>query len=44
MAGCKTTLLLGLNERHSEDLYNTVDVIRDGKLLGTYSKNYLLHS
>jgi len=44
VAGYKATLLLGLNERRGEDLYNTVVVIRDGKLLGTYSKNYLVYS
>ena len=39
----KATLLLGLNERRGEDLYNTVVVIERGRLVGKYSKNYLVH-
>lgn len=35
------TLLLGLNERRGEDLYNTVVAIEGGKLIGRYSKNYV---
>jgi len=37
------TLLLGLNERRGPDLYNTVVVLEHGKLVGRYSKNYLVH-
>ncbi len=37
-----TTLLLGLNERRGEDLYNTVVVIERGELVGRYSKNFLV--
>jgi len=39
----KATLLLGLNERRGVDLYNTVVVIERGKLIGKYSKNYLVY-
>ncbi len=34
------TLLLGLNERRGEDVFNTVAVIEKGQLVGTYSKTY----
>lgn len=34
------TLLLGLNERRGESVFNTVVVIERGKLTGTYSKTY----
>lgn len=34
------TLLLGLNERRGEDIYNTVVVLERGQLVGTYSKTY----
>lgn len=34
------TLLLGLNERRGERVFNTVAVIERGKLAGTYSKTY----
>ena len=43
VAGFRATLLLGLNERRGEDLYNTVVVIEGGRLVGRYSKNYLVH-
>ena len=36
------TLLLGLNERRGEDLYNTVVVVEHGQCVGKYSKNYLV--
>lgn len=36
--GC--TLLLGLNERRGEDVFNTVAVIERGRLVGAYSKTY----
>ena len=42
VSGFKPTLLLGLNERRGDDLYNTQVVIENGKLLGRYSKNYLV--
>ena len=38
----RPTLLLGLNEIRGDDLYNTVAVIERGKLLGRYSKNFLV--
>jgi predicted amidohydrolase len=34
------TLLLGLNERRGDDVFNTVAVIEQGRLVGTYSKTY----
>lgn len=34
------TLLLGLNERQGDRVFNTVAAIERGKLLGTYSKTY----
>ena len=34
------TLLLGLNERRSDHVFNTVAVIERGQLRGTYSKTY----
>ncbi len=37
-----TTLILGLNELRDGKLFNTMVVIREGKLLGRYSKNYLV--
>ncbi len=43
LAGFKATCLLGLNERRGDDLYNTVVVIEAGRLVGKYSKNYLVH-
>lgn len=43
LAGFKATCLLGLNERRGDDLYNTVVVIEQGRLVGKYSKNYLVH-
>lgn len=36
------TLLLGLNECRGDRLFNTVAVIENGELIGTYSKNYLV--
>lgn len=36
------TILLGLNEFRDGRLYNTVAVVERGKLLGRYSKNYLV--
>ncbi|MBS0263730.1 MAG: carbon-nitrogen hydrolase family protein [Planctomycetes bacterium] len=36
----KCTLLLGLDERRDGNVYNTVAVISQGQLLGTYSKTY----
>jgi len=42
VAGYSPTLLLGLNERRGEALYNTQVVIENGRLLGRYSKNYLV--
>lgn len=35
-----TTLLLGLNEREGDKIYNTVVVIEQGKYLGKYRKAY----
>ncbi len=35
------TLLLGLNERRGDELYNTVAVIERGELIGKYSKNFV---
>ncbi len=43
LAGYKATCLLGLNERRGDDLYNTVVVIEAGRLVGKYSKNYLVY-
>lgn len=37
-----TTLLVGLNELRGEKLYNTVAVIERGRLVGRYSKNFLV--
>jgi predicted amidohydrolase len=37
------TLLLGLNELRDGVLYNTQVVIHEGRLLGRYSKNYLVY-
>jgi predicted amidohydrolase len=34
------TLLLGLNQRHSGNVLNTIVVIERGRLVGTYSKTY----
>lgn len=34
------TLLLGLNERRGERVFNSVAVIERGRLIGTYSKTY----
>lgn len=36
----KCMLLLGLNERRGTDIFNTVAVIDEGRLIGTYSKTY----
>jgi len=36
----KTTLLLGLNEKQGDKIYNTVVVIGNGKHLGQYRKAY----
>ena len=36
----QTTLLLGLNERHGDHLYNTTVVIENGTCLGFYRKAY----
>ena len=36
----KTTLLLGINERKGDEIYNTVVVIEKGKHLGQYRKAY----
>ncbi len=41
--GYHATLLLGLNERRNSELYNTVVVIERGRLVGKYSKNYLVY-
>jgi predicted amidohydrolase len=38
----ETTLLLGLNERRGDKLFNTVVVIESGRLVGKYSKNFLV--
>ena len=38
------TLILGLNERRGEELYNTSVVIEQGRLLGKYSKSYLVRN
>ncbi len=43
LAAFKATCLLGVNERHGDDLYNTVVVIEAGKLIGKYAKNYLVY-
>jgi len=43
VSGYNATLLLGLNERRGDDLYNTVVVIERGRLLGRYSKNYVVY-
>lgn len=39
----RATLLLGLNERRGDALYNTVAVIERGRLVGRYAKNYLVY-
>ena len=44
LAGYRATIILGLNELRGDDLYNTAVVIHDGKLLGRYSKNYLVYN
>ena len=36
----RTTLLLGLNEKHNDELFNTVVVIENGHCLGKYRKAY----
>lgn len=36
----ETTLLLGLNERHQDEIFNTVVVIEKGKHIGRYRKAY----
>jgi len=36
------TLILGLNELRGDTLYNTAVVVERGRLLGRYSKNYLV--
>ncbi|NCO41408.1 MAG: carbon-nitrogen hydrolase family protein [Armatimonadetes bacterium CG_4_10_14_3_um_filter_66_18] len=41
--GYSPTLILGLNELRGDKLYNTAVVIERGKLLGRYSKNYLVY-
>jgi len=38
----KPTLLLGLNELRNGELFNTVVVIEQGKVVGRYSKNFLV--
>jgi predicted amidohydrolase len=43
VAEYRATLLLGLNERRGDDLFNTQVVIERGQLVGRYSKNYLVH-
>ena len=43
VAPFRATLLLGLNERRGDDLYNTVVVIENGRLVGKYSKSYLVY-
>lgn len=43
VAPFRATLLLGLNERRGDDLYNTVVAIEGGRLVGRYSKNYLVY-
>ncbi len=36
----ETTLILGMNERSNQSLFNTVAVIENGKLIGRYRKSY----
>jgi len=43
LSGYAPTIVLGLNELRGDDLYNTAVVIERGKLLGRYSKNYLVY-
>ena len=43
LAGYKATCLLGLNERRGDELYNTMVVIEDGRLIGRYSKNFRVY-
>ena len=43
VATFRATLLLGLNERRGDDLYNTQVVIERGQLVGRYSKSYLVY-
>ena len=37
------TLLLGLNEKRGDEVYNTVVVIEKGKLIGSYSKCFVCY-
>jgi predicted amidohydrolase len=39
-ARCPTTFIVGFNELRGESLYNTVLVVEEGTLLGTYSKAF----
>ena len=43
LARGKTMVLLGLNERRGDKLYNTVVVMDRGQYVGRYAKNYLVH-
>ncbi len=44
LAKYDATILFGLNELRGGDLYNTQVVIEKGRLLGRYSKNYLVYN
>jgi len=43
LAKFSPTILFGLNEIRGDDLYNTEVVVERGKLVGRYSKNYLVY-
>ena len=42
LAKYRPVVLFGLNELRDDQLFNTVVVLRQGELLGRYSKNYLV--
>ena len=44
LAGFEPMLLLGLNERRGDKLYNTVVVVERGRYVGRYSKSNLVYS
>ena len=44
LATFEPTILFGLNELRGDDLYNTEVVVEKGKLVGRYSKNYLVYN
>ncbi len=43
LARFQPTLIVGLNELRGGKLFNSVVVVENGKLIGRYSKNYLVY-